>query len=151
MKLSTIFLQGVIVLVGVGVLVFLLWEPHLEGRNVNATWFQIYFKDPFLAYVYLGSIPFFVGLERAFKFLSLVRQGTTFSEAALRVLRTIRKCALITAGLIVGAAIWIRIAAMWSADDPAGFIMLCIIATLVSLMSASWATILEQILQKKDK
>jgi len=37
------------VLIGVGVLAGLLWEPQIEGRNVNATQFEIYFKDPFLA------------------------------------------------------------------------------------------------------
>ena len=56
-KSSTIFLQVVIVLIGIGVLAAMLWEPHLEGRNVHATLFEIYFKDPFLAYVYIGSIP----------------------------------------------------------------------------------------------
>src|SRR5437870_6097684 len=64
---STIFLQVVIALLGVGVLALLLWEPQVEGRNVNATLFEIYFKDPFLAYIYLAFVPFFVGLTRAFK------------------------------------------------------------------------------------
>ena len=59
---SALLLQGVTVLVGIAVLAFLLWEPHIEGRNAHATTFEIYFKDPFLAYVYLGSAPFFVAL-----------------------------------------------------------------------------------------
>src|SRR5205823_721095 len=56
---STIFLQVVIALLGVGVLALLLWEPQVEGRNVNAALFEIYFKDPFLAYIYLAFVPFF--------------------------------------------------------------------------------------------
>ncbi len=52
----TIFLQVVIGFLGVGVLALLLWEPHFEGRNVNATLFEIYFKDPFLAYIYLAFV-----------------------------------------------------------------------------------------------
>ena len=63
---STTFLQVVIVLVGIGTLALMLWEPHLEGRNVNATLFQIYFNDPFLVYAYIGSIAFFVALYQAF-------------------------------------------------------------------------------------
>jgi hypothetical protein len=47
---STAFLQIVIVLIGMGALAFMLWEPHLEGRNAHATVFEVYFKDPFLAY-----------------------------------------------------------------------------------------------------
>src|SRR4029079_14915748 len=57
---SALFLQAAIVPIGIAVGAFLLWEPRLEGRNAHATTFEIYFKDPFLAYVYLGSIPFFV-------------------------------------------------------------------------------------------
>ena len=65
----TIFLQVVIVLIGIGALALMLWEPHIEGRNAHATLFEIYFKDPFLAYAYIASIPFFVALYQAFKVL----------------------------------------------------------------------------------
>jgi hypothetical protein len=61
-KSSTLFLQGVIVLIGIGALALMLWEPHLEGRNAHATLSQIYFHDPFLAYAYLASISFFAAL-----------------------------------------------------------------------------------------
>jgi hypothetical protein len=50
---SAWFLQVAIVLMGIGTLGLMLWEPHLEGRNAHATTFEIYFKDPFLAYVYM--------------------------------------------------------------------------------------------------
>ena len=72
---STIFLQVVIVLIGIGALALLLWEPQIEGRNAHATLFEIYFKDPFLAYVYAGSIPFFVALYQAFKVLGYAGQN----------------------------------------------------------------------------
>jgi len=42
-KISTIFFQAVIVLIGIGTLAFMLWEPHIEGRNAQATLFEIYF------------------------------------------------------------------------------------------------------------
>ena len=61
---STIFLQVVIVLIGIGALAFLLWEPHVEGVNAHATFFEVYL-DPFIAYAYIGSIPFFVALYQA--------------------------------------------------------------------------------------
>src|SRR3990167_8698593 len=100
---STIFLQVVIVLVGIGTLALMLWEPHLEGRNAHATLFAIYFKDPFLAYVYIGSIPFFVALYQAIKVLRYVRQNKTFSQAVVNALRIIKYCAFITVGAIVAA------------------------------------------------
>ncbi|HEX5084561.1 MAG TPA: hypothetical protein VFY40_21170 [Blastocatellia bacterium] len=65
----TIFLQIVIVFIGIGALALMLWAPRLEGRNAHATPFEIYFKDPFLAYAYAASIAFFVALYQAFKLL----------------------------------------------------------------------------------
>ncbi len=52
-KGSTIFLQVVIMLIGIGALALLLWEPHIEGRNANSSLFEIYFNDPFLAFIFI--------------------------------------------------------------------------------------------------
>ena len=98
---STIFLQIIIVLIGIGALALLLWEPRIEGRNVHATNFEIYFKDPFLALVYIGSIPFFVGLYQAFKVLGYAGQNKVFSPAAVKALQTIKYCALTIIGFVV--------------------------------------------------
>ena len=79
---------------GIGVLGLMLWEPHLEGRNSHATTFEIYFKDPFLAYVYVGSLPFFVALYRAFGLFGHLRQNRAFSQVTVDALRTIKLCAI---------------------------------------------------------
>ncbi len=69
---STIFLQIVVVLIGIVALALLLLEPRVEGRNAHATNFEIYFQDPLLALVYVGSIPFFMALYQAIKVLGHV-------------------------------------------------------------------------------
>src|SRR5918993_4754796 len=87
---SILFLKAVLVFVGIGALALMLWEPHIEGRNAHATLFEIYFKDPFLAYAYIASIPFFVALYQAFKVLGYVGQNKVFSPVAVKSLRTIK-------------------------------------------------------------
>ncbi len=146
-RTATLFLQIVIVAVGVIVLAALLLEPHFEGRNAHSTLFQTYFTDPFLAYVYIASIPFFVALYQAFKGLDYVRENTVFSQAAVKALRTIKYCALIIAGSTIAAGIYIRIAASTSNDDPAGASMLGFIIIFLSLVTAAVAAIGEKILQ----
>ena len=146
-KGSTIFLQVVIVLVGTIVLTLMLWEPHVEGRNVHATFFQIYFKDPFLAYVYVASISFFIALFQAFKLLGYIRQNKVFSQAAVNALRTIKYCTIIQSILIVLAALYIMIFHARD-DDPAGFIALCVVATFISVVIATAAAVFERTLQK---
>src|SRR5678815_4836346 len=106
---STVFLQVVIVLLGIGLLAALLWEPQVEGRNVNATQFEIYFKDPFLAYIYLAFVPFFVGLYQGFRLLGYAGRDEIFSQGAVRALRIIKYCALTIAIFILGAEAYIFI------------------------------------------
>jgi len=114
---STIFLQVVIVLIGLGALALMLWEPHLEGRNAHATIFEIYFKDPFLAYAYIGSIPFFAALYQAFKVLGYAGQNKVFTEASVKALRTIKYCAIAIIGFVAGAEVFIM---LHESDDRAG-------------------------------
>lgn len=142
---STIFLQVVVVLLGVAALAILLGEPHLEGRNAHATLFEIYFKDPFLAYAYIASIAFFVALYQAFKVLGYVGQNQIFSPAAVKALRTIKFCALaMIAFVVVGEIFFI----LPNSDDdrPAGLFM-GILVTFGSIVIAAAAAMFERILQ----
>jgi hypothetical protein len=146
----TIFLQVVIVLLGVAVLALLLWEPQVEGRNVNATQFEIYFKDPFLAYIYLAFVPFFAGLTRAFKILGYARRNELFFQRSVRALRIIKYCALTTAIFILGAEAYLFIF-MRGKDDIAGGVMMGGFIILVSAITATTAAVFERILQKGEK
>ena len=141
---STIFLQIVIVLIGIGALALMLWEPHIEGRNAHATLFDIYFKDPFLAYAYIASIPFFIALYHAFKVLEYVRQNKTFSQATVKALRTIKYCAIAIIGFVAVSVIFIMFAD--KDDRPAGVFMRILIA-FPSIVIATAAAMFERILQ----
>lgn len=133
-------------LLGISALAFLLWEPHIEGRNAHATLFQIYFNDPFLAYAYVASIPFFMALYQAFKVLGYVRQNMTFSPASVKALRTIRYCAIAIICFVVASVIFIFPIAVEDDDRPAGVFMRVLI-TFASLVIATSAGMFEKILQ----
>jgi len=145
-RASTIFLQVVVVGLGAGVLTFLLWEPHLEGRNVHATVFEIYFKDPFLAYIYLAFVPFFVGLYQAFKILGYARRDEIFFPRSVRALRIIKYCALITALFILGAEAYIFVFVRGT-DDVAGGVMMGAFIIFVSAIIGTAAAVFQRILQ----
>ena len=143
---STIFLQVVIVLIGIGALALMLWEPHLEGRNAHATLFEIYFKDPFLALVYLGSIPFFVALYQAFKVLGYAGQNKVFSQPAVNALRTIKYCAIAIIGFVVLSVLFMPFSDPDDDDGPQGVVMRILI-TFGSIVVATAAATFERILQ----
>src|SRR5947207_10889462 len=141
---STIFLQVVIVLIGIGALALMLWEPHIEGRNAHATLFEIYFKDPFLAYAYIASIPFFVALYQAFEVLGYAGQNKVFSQAAVKALRTIKVCAMAIIGFV---ALSVLFMISGDRDDRPAGVFMRILITFPSIVVATAAAISERILQ----
>jgi hypothetical protein len=149
---SALFLQVVIVLLGIGTLGLMLWEPHLEGRNAHATTFEIYFKDPFLAYVYLGSVPFFLALHRAFGLFGHVRRTGTFSQVTLNDLRVIKRCAMAILGFVAGGVIFILMYGDGE-DRPAGVFMCVLVAFtagVIATAAAMWARNLLSALRRAE-
>ena len=143
---STIFLQVVIVLIGIGALALLLWEPQIEGRNTHATNFEIYFKDPFLTLVYIGFIPFFLALYQAFKVLGYAGQNKVFSQTAVKALRTIKYCAQVIVGFVMGGEAYLFIVQRGK-DDIAGGVFMGILIIFGSGMVAIAAKMFERVLQ----
>jgi hypothetical protein len=148
-RISTIFLQVVIVALGIGVLALMLWEPRLEGRNAHATLFEIYFKDPFLAYAYVSSLAFFVALYKAFKVLGYVRQNKIFSQAAVKALRTIKYCGMSLVGFLLGAEAYLFIVQRGK-DDIAGGVAMGLFMIFASVVIATVAAMFEKRLQNTE-
>lgn len=144
---STLFLQVVLVLIGIGALALLLWEPHLEGRNAHATVFEVYFKDPFLALVYAGSTPFFIALYQAFKVLGYARQNKVFSPEVVKALRTIQYCALAIIGFVVVEEIFILLMSNGDNDNPGAPIFMGLFVVFGSIVVAAAAAMFSRILQ----
>lgn len=144
-RVSTIFLQAVVVLIGMVALAILIRVPMLEGRAANLDLFHIY-ADPLILYGYAASIAFFVALYKAFRLLGYVGQNRIFSLDSVKALRSIKYCAVVLGILIVLAGVYIRFS-HHEDDDPAGFIAMCIVTTFASIVVATAAAIFERILQ----
>jgi len=145
MKRSSIFLQVVVVLIGIVALTILIRFPLTEGRAANLDLFSIYF-DPFILYGYAASIAFFVALYKAFKLLGYTGQNKVFSSNSVNTLKSIKYCAIILSISIVLAGLYIRLFHN-KEDDPAGFLAICIVTTFVSIVVATAAAIFEKLLQ----
>lgn len=142
---STLFLQVVIVALGIGTLALMLWEPHIEGRNAHVTLFQIYFNDPFLAYVYIASTSFFVALYQAFTLLGYIGQNKVFSLNSVRALRTIKYCGVALVGFILAPEAYLFIAR--PGDDIAGAAAIGLFLIFISVVIATAAAVSERLLQ----
>ncbi len=137
-SISIIAIRALIVLTAVTVLAFLIVEPQFEGRNIGATLFEIYFTDPFLAYAYLASIPFFVALYQLYTLVKFPNQKS---------LRIIRNCALITIPFIIIGVAWIL---QVESDDRPPIIALGTVTTLLFIAAAVTAAVFEKKVQKQS-
>jgi hypothetical protein len=114
---------------------------------VHATLFEIYFKDPFLAYVYASSILYFVALYQAYEVLQYIRQDKTFSPATVKVLRTIKYCARALVVCILGAEAYFFIVQRGK-DDIAGGVAIGLFFIVISAAIATLAALYERKVQK---
>jgi hypothetical protein len=144
-KGSTLFLKVVLILIAIGVLTGLLWFPQTEGRAANLDLLSIY-TDPFIVYIYIGSIPFFVGLYQAFKLLNLIDANKAFSQSAVNTLKNMKLASLALIGFIALALIYIRFAAS-GGDDPAGPTAIGIIISFATAVVATAAAVFQKLLQ----
>ncbi len=144
-KRNSIFLQIVVVVIGIMTLAILIRLPLTEGRSTNLDLFSIYF-DPLILYGYAVSIAFFVALYKTFKLLGYIGHNKVFSLNSVKALKSIKYCAIILSISIVLAGLYIKLFHN-KEDDPAGFLALCIVTTFVSIVVATAAAIFEKLLQ----
>lgn len=123
----------------------MLLQPQLEGRNVGQDLVTIYFKDPFLAFVYVGSIPFFIALYQGINLLGYVEKNKAFSLESVRALRNIKYCAIALIAFILSALAIIVFVV--KGDDYAGPVALGLYASFATTVVATAAAVFEKLLQ----
>jgi hypothetical protein len=141
---STLFLKVVILLIGIGVLIGMIWFPQTEGRAANLDSISVY-KDPFIIYIYIASIPLFVGLYQAFKLLNFIDANKAFSQGAVNTLGNMKLASLSFIGFIALAEFYIRF--FVHGDDPAGPMALGIVISFASIVIATAAAVFQRLLQ----
>ncbi|HSC52589.1 MAG TPA: DUF2975 domain-containing protein [Phnomibacter sp.] len=142
---STVFLQAVVVLIGILALAIMIRFPMTEGRAKNLDLLSIYL-DPFILYAYAASTAFFVALYKVFRLLGFIGQNKAFSQNSVQALKSIKYCAIILGALIMLAGLFVVIF-HHKDDDPAGFIAICIATTFITIVVAITASVLEAIFQ----
>lgn len=150
---STLFLKFVLCLIGLVVLAVMLWFPQTEGRAANLDLVSIY-RDPFIIYLYIASIPFFTALYQAYKILGYIdknEQGSStskiFSQDSVKAVRNIKYCAITFAGFIAVATAYIFVMSKATNDDGAGAVAVGIITIFASSVLATATAVLQRLLQ----
>lgn len=146
---STIFFQLVTVFIAIGALIFMIAEPLFEGRNANATLFQVYFNDAFLACTYIASISFFVALYQVFKLFGYAGEGKMASVNYVRALAAIKYSAMsLIISLLAGEA-YLFIVQRKIEGDIAGGVVMGLMLIFGSVIVGVVAARFERLLRNK--
>lgn len=144
-------LQIGVVLLGVAIATFLLWMPRVEGVNAHATsLYDIYFDDPFLAYVYASSLLLFAALYQAFKILGYAKEGRLFSRATVRALRFIQYSMLALVALVAGALLYIIFIISRVEEDIAGGVAMGLFSIFIIGSMSIASLVLKRFVEKRS-
>lgn len=142
---STIFLRGVVILIGCIVLALCIFAlPEMATRDTATHPETAYLYYPFLIGAYMMALPFLIALYQAFKLLNYIDQNKAFSELSVRALRNIKYCAMALSGLIVAGTSFVM---FFMEGDRAGIVALGIYATFASSVAATATAVFQRLLQ----
>jgi hypothetical protein len=143
---STHFLRVILVLIALATLAFCFFAlPAIwkSGARVFPTVrYSVYLISIDL---YLTVIPFFVALWQAGKLLRYIDQNNAFSQASVKALRTIKRCAIAITVLYVGAVPLLFPIA--DSDDAPGLLMVGAVIACAPFVMAVFVAMLERLLQ----
>jgi len=137
---STLFLKGVVVLLGIAALAVCIFGlPYLISTD------QTGYYRPILIGMYVPAIPFFLALHQAFKLLSHIDENKAFSDLSVKRLKNIKNCALAISAMYAAGMPYIFYAA--DRDDAPGVILIGLVIIFASFVIAVFAAVLQRLIQ----
>lgn len=143
MKLgSTMFLRGVVVLIGLLVLaVCTIALPQAIAAEFRGD----FDYGPILLGMYAPAIPFFIALYQALKILDYIDRNKAFTALSVHALKIIKYCALAISGLYAAGMPYIFYVA--DRDDAPGVVALGLVIIFASFVIATAAALFQKLFQ----
>jgi hypothetical protein len=144
-QVSTIFLRLVLVLLGAIVLTLgIFWLPGMSAQNIQAVPETAHMHYPFLAYIYIGTLPFFFAIYQALQILGYIDKSTAFSDLTVQALRNIKYCALAIIAIIAAGEVYLQVA-LGAGHD--GIVLLGAYTIFATIVIAAFAAVLQKLVQ----
>ncbi len=145
-KGSTLFLKGVLCIMGLAVLALCIFGLPSITQGIAAEFPPTApLQEAMLFGLYLTAIPFFFALYQAFKLLNYIDKGIAFSELSVKALKWIKYSAITMTGLyLVGMPVVVLIA---ESDDAPGVVILGFLLACSPLIIAVFAAVLQKLVQ----
>ena len=137
---STLFLRGVVVLLGAFILALCIFAVPLAISSDKTGYYT-----PILYGLYIPAIPYFFALYQAMKLLGYIDKNEAFTNHAVTALRNIKYCALAITGLFTLGSPYIYYAA--DRDDAPGVLAIALIIIFASFVIATAAAVFQRLFQ----
>src|SRR6185369_10943369 len=147
-RILILFLKFVLCAVALGALAVCAGSlPDMLGHEVAKSPKTAWVIYLFLACVYLVFALFLTGLYQGFRLLTHLGESDGGLQPSIKALRTIKRCAMAIGGLIVTGVAVVMVLAHNKEDDPAGFVALGFLGTLMSGIVAAAAVVFQRRLE----
>lgn len=137
---STMFLRGVVVLIGAIILALCVTVLPL-GITTDKTGLYA----PILLGLYVPAVPYFYALYQAMKLLGFIDKNEAFTDQAVTALKNIKYCALIISGLFTLGSPYIYYVA--DKDDAPGVVAIALVIIFASFVIATAAAVFQKLFQ----
>lgn len=156
MRGATYLLRVVVLFIGAVVLIFSIFlfpeimrEAALVARTASlkiSPWYR-YVNYIFVVGLYTAAVPFFIALYQSLKLLGYIDKKKAFSELSVKVLRNIKCCAFAVCVFYM-AGVMPMVVCFADLDDAPGLIFIGLIIGLSPFVIATFAAILQKLLQE---
>jgi hypothetical protein len=136
---STLFLRGVVILIGLLVLALCLFVLPIGIRESASGMYR-----PLLLGMYVPAIPFFLALYQGWKLLGHIDADKAFSDHSVRSLNLVKYYALSIGIMYTLGLPYIYVVA--DMDDAPGVIVLGLVVVFASLVVSVFAALLQRLL-----
>ena len=138
---STLFLKGVIYLMGLAVLgLCVILVGNIFGGDGTEGMFL-----PVMFVMLIAAIPFFFALYQGLLLLGYIDKNIAFSELSVRALKNIKHCAFTISVLYAAGMPYIIYVA--DKDDAPGVVLMGLVFIFAPLVTCVFAAVLQKLLQ----
>ncbi len=137
---STMFLKLIVLAIGLAVLVFSFSMLRAAVREENVGDYS-----PIMVGMAISTIPIFLALTQAMKLLHYIEKNNAFSSRSVKALKHIKYSALTFSALYILGMPYIYYRA--EKDDAPGMIVLGLALIGISIVTATFAIVLQKLVQ----
>lgn len=137
---STLFLKTVLILIGIGLLAFLIFTFPFLFKEGDVMGYR-----PILLGTHVSTIPFFFALYQAWNLLTYIDKNIAFSDLSVKALKNIKYSVVVFGVLYALGSPYIYYVA--ELDDAPGVLAIALIFVGASIVVATFAAVLQKLVQ----